>query len=288
VYGVPLTETEYAHSHARARASSRLPELFSADAGQPPVHLPLQIIEDGVETVSRWLQRCLAGPFQIITADAADERHLDILTQAALPHMGRLLLVGSAGWAERLALACQELLAPAQPGVLVVVGSLNAVAIRQVQAALQAGVTVVQYPTASTSPMISETAQDWQSVTQALVSGRPAILWSHSADLQVASHRGGSRILRALAGIVRDILTTTPVSGLAIVGGDTAQAVLRALHASGLVLAGEMLPGIPYGRLLDGPWAGLLTATKAGGFGSDLALCDCLEFLRRQAAPLSR
>jgi D-threonate/D-erythronate kinase len=290
VYGVPLAETEYAHSHTRARASSRLPELFSVDASQSPVHLPLQIIEEGPETVSRWLQHCLAGPSRFITADAADERHLDILTQAALPHVGRLLLVGSAGWAGRLALACQERLAPtpAPPGVLAVVGSLSAVATLQVQAALQAGVTVVQYPTASTPPMVGATAQDWQSVTQALVSGRPAILWSHSGDPQAASHRVGARILRALAGIVRDILATTPVSSLAIVGGDTAQAVLRALHASGLVLTGEMMPGLPYGRLLDGPWAGLLTATKAGGFGSELVLRDCLEFLHRQAAPLSR
>jgi hypothetical protein len=40
--------------------------------------------------------------------------------------------------------------------------------------------------------------------------------------------------------------------------------------------------------LLDGPFAGLLTATKAGGFGADQTLHDCLEFLSRQAAQLNR
>jgi uncharacterized protein YgbK (DUF1537 family) len=71
-----------------------------------------------------------------------------------------------------------------------------------------------------------------------------------------------------------------------IVGGDTAQTVFRALRARGLVLAGEVAPGVPYGRLMSGPFAGLLTATKAGGFGTDTVLEECLTFL--QQAPLSR
>jgi uncharacterized protein YgbK (DUF1537 family) len=66
-----------------------------------------------------------------------------------------------------------------------------------------------------------------------------------------------------------------------LVGGDTAQTVLRALHASGLVLIGEVAPGVPYGRLLNGPFAGLPTATKAGGFGTDTAVEECLQFLQR-------
>ncbi len=68
-----------------------------------------------------------------------------------------------------------------------------------------------------------------------------------------------------------------------IVGGDTAQAVFRALRASGLVLAGEVAPGVPYGRLLSGPFAGLLTATKAGGFGADTVIKECLTFLQQTA-----
>jgi D-threonate/D-erythronate kinase len=102
--------------------------------------------------------------------------------------------------------------------------------------------------------------------------------------MSAASRPAGQRVLRALADIVRDILCTTPVSGLALVGGDTAQAILRALRTSGLMLAGEVAAGMPYGRLWDGPFAGLPTLTKAGGFGADTALTDGLNFLRRWAA----
>jgi uncharacterized protein YgbK (DUF1537 family) len=91
-------------------------------------------------------------------------------------------------------------------------------------------------------------------------------------------------VLRAVADRVRQLLSTTPVGGLMIVGGDTAQTVFRALHASGMVLAGEVSPGVPYGRLLNGPFAGLLTATKAGGFGADTVLEECLKFLQHGSA----
>jgi uncharacterized protein YgbK (DUF1537 family) len=282
VHGVPLAETEYARTQTRAPATSHLVELFATDDGPPPVHLPLRVIEEGVERVAAWLQPYLAGPCRLITADAADEYHLDVLTQAALPHAARLLLVGSAGWAERLALACEERLAymPLRPGVLAVVGSLSSVATRQVQAALQGGATVVRYHSIEAQSAAGEPSQDWQSITQALRGGRAAILWTNPGDVRASSGRAGQQILRAVAGAVRAILSTTPVSGLAIVGGDTAQTVLRALRASGLALAGEIAPGLPYGRLLDGPFAGLPTATKAGGFGTDGALQECLQFLR--------
>jgi uncharacterized protein YgbK (DUF1537 family) len=290
VYGMPLADTEYAHAQTRARASSHLQELFTVDNDQAPVHLPLQVIEAGAEAVISWLQQHLDGPSRLIIADAADERHLDILAQAAMPHAGRLLLVGSAGWAERLALACQERLGhvPPQPGVLAVVGSLSSVATRQVQAASQAGATVVRFSAVVASSTSGETAHDWQAISQTLTRGRAAVIWTNSGDLRPSSGRAGPRVLRALAEAIREILATTPVSALAIVGGDTAQAVFRALHASGLVLAGEVTPGLPYGRLLDGPYAGLLTATKAGGFGADQTLHNCLEFLHRQAAQLNR
>jgi hypothetical protein len=149
-----------------------------------------------------------------------------------------------------------------------------------VQVASQAGMTVVQFPLAISHSIAGEIARDWQALTHALAAGRCAVLWTHPGDLHSAPRSAGRRVLRSVADIVPELLSTTPVSGLGIVGGDTAQAVFRALHTSGLVLVGEVAPGVPYGRLLDGPFAGLPTATKAGGFGADTALVDCLRFLQ--------
>jgi D-threonate/D-erythronate kinase len=282
VYGVPLAETEYSRTRRRSQPTSHLPDLLMAGDDARPIHLPWQVIEGGVEVVAQWLRERLDEPCRLITADAAEERHLDILTQAVLPLAGRVLLVGSAGWAERLARACQRLLAdmPASPGALGVVGSLSAIASRQVEMASKAGVTVVQWASPSAHAMLGDTARDWQSVVHTLAAGRSVLLWTNPGDPRAAAGSAGQRVLRAVADRVRALLSTTPVSGLMIVGGDTAQTVFRALHASGLVLAGEMAPGVPYGRLLHGPFAGLPTATKAGGFGADTVLKECLKFLQ--------
>jgi uncharacterized protein YgbK (DUF1537 family) len=284
--GVPVAETEYAGTQTRTPATSYLPALFAIGDDERPCHLPWRVIEGGAEIVAEWLQQRLAESCQLITTDAADERHLDILTQAVLPLGRRVLLVGSAGWAERLAIACKGLMAAGQtgPGVLGIVGSLSAIATRQVQVASQAGVTVLQFPSPTPAPKTGEIAYDREALTHTLASGRSAVIWTSPSDLRPISRRAGQRALRSLAGVVPELLSTTPMSGLVIVGGETAQAVFRALRTSGLVLAGEVEAGIPYGRLLDGPFAGLPTITKAGGFGVDTTLVDCLLFLPRWAA----
>ena len=286
VNGLPLAETEYGLTQRRSQPTSHLPELLAAGDDARPIHLPWQVINGGVDIVAQWLRERIDESYRLITADAADERHLDILSQAVLPLAGRVLMVGSAGWAERLAMACKGLLAdmPAGPGALGVVGSLSAVASRQVDAASQAGVTVVQWasPLAHAKPGV--TAHDWQSVVRTLSAGRSVVLWTNPGDPRAAARSAGQRVLRTAADSVRQLLSTTPVGGLMIVGGDTAQTVFRALHASGMVLAGEVSPGVPYGRLLNGPFAGLLTATKAGGFGADTVLEECLKFLQHGSA----
>ena len=288
VGGLPLAETEYSRTQRRSQPTSYLPELLAAGDDERPIHLPWQVIDGGVEIVARWLRERVDELCRVITADAADERHLDILTQSVLPLAGRVLLVGSAGWAERLAMACKGLLAdmPAGPGALAVVGSLSVAARRQVNAAAQAGVTVVRWVSPAAHAMPGETGHDWQSVVRTLAAGRSVVLWTTPGDPRAAVRSAGQRMLRTVAERVRELLSMTPVSGLMLVGGDTAQTVFRALHASGLVLTGELAPGVPYGRLMDGPFAGLPTATKAGGFGADPVLQECLSFLQHSSAPV--
>src|SRR4030095_2979860 len=95
----------------RSQPTSHLSDLLMAGDDARPIHLPWQVIDGGVDIVAQWLRERIDEASRLITADAADERHLDILTQAVLPLAGRVLLVGSAGWAERLAMACKGLLA---------------------------------------------------------------------------------------------------------------------------------------------------------------------------------
>ena len=72
---------------------------------------------------------------------------------------------------------------------------------------------------------------------------------------------------RRLADAARARVERSRPGALLLTGGETAIAVLRALGASGLRLAGEIEPGVALGTLVGGPFDGLVLVTKAGGFG---------------------
>jgi uncharacterized protein YgbK (DUF1537 family) len=283
VQGIPLAETEYAPARRRAHAGSTLPELFKAAMGPMPAHLPWTMLEEGVARSRRWIQERVAEACRVITVDAIHEGHLDTLTQAVLALEKRPLLVGSAGWAERLALALGNPLAGHSPwpGTLGVVGSLSAVAARQVRAAAESGATIVQLHTAADDPLRAITTDAWPLLLEALASGQHALIRTTPCAGHPPSRREGPRVLRAVAALVQAVLSAQAVSGLVIVGGETARSVFRALRTSGLALSGQVAAGVPYGRLLGGRFAGLPVVTKAGGFGEDTILRDSLNALQR-------
>jgi uncharacterized protein YgbK (DUF1537 family) len=86
--------------------------------------------------------------------------------------------------------------------------------------------------------------------------------------------------LTSLTGILAD----SRVTGIILTGGDTANLAMRAFKVNGIILAREILPGIPWSRLVGGPADGKPIATKAGGFGQPDALarmCDYLTYRQR-------
>jgi uncharacterized protein YgbK (DUF1537 family) len=65
-----------------------------------------------------------------------------------------------------------------------------------------------------------------------------------------------------------------------VTGGETAIAVLAALRARGLSLAGEVAPGVALGTIVGRPFDGLAVVTKAGGFGDPDTLVRVWEASR--------
>jgi D-threonate/D-erythronate kinase len=87
--------------------------------------------------------------------------------------------------------------------------------------------------------------------------------------------------------VVADAFAAAPAGALILTGGDTASFVLRALGATGIRLAGEIAPGIPWGIAEGGTADGCTVVTKSGGFGQRDALVRAFEFCESQseAAP---
>jgi uncharacterized protein YgbK (DUF1537 family) len=73
-----------------------------------------------------------------------------------------------------------------------------------------------------------------------------------------------------------------PVEALVLTGGDTARAIATRLGAAGISLTGEVVPGMPVGRLLGGELDGSPVVTKAGGFGNDDALLLAIRHVQQR------
>jgi len=72
--------------------------------------------------------------------------------------------------------------------------------------------------------------------------------------------------------------TFAAAAALVLTGGETAAYVLQALHASSILLAGEVAPGVPWGVVEGGHADGCIVVTKSGGLGSRSALAEAIDF----------
>ncbi|MEU2548038.1 four-carbon acid sugar kinase family protein [Streptomyces roseolus] len=245
VRGVRVDESEFARDPAHpvrtADLARLLPEAVRVDAARP------ELLTERVSS---------GGLF---VCSAATDADLDRIV-AAVPDHGSVLWVGSPGLAAALArhhalpgsgADTEQLPFAARP--LVAVGSANPATRRQL--ALLAGRPGAVAAVAA-APL--ETAAD--SLVRIL----------HTPHERRAAP---AELTRELAASVAALAARAPFDGLVLTGGETAEAVLRALGAHGIDLHDEPEPGIARGTL-TGP-AGVPrvpVVVKAGGFGDDRTL----------------
>jgi uncharacterized protein YgbK (DUF1537 family) len=141
--------------------------------------------------------------------------------------------------------------------------SLEGEAKENVEAALRAGRNVIV-------PILWQGPEEERQLTEvlALLSGpQPRYHGALRPCLPQEQGRGESTPEQLSAG------------GLALSGGDTAALVCGLLGAWGILLEGEVETGLPWGRLLGGAAEGMKVCTKAGGFGTESALINAVDFL---------
>lgn len=85
-----------------------------------------------------------------------------------------------------------------------------------------------------------------------------------------------------VASVLRE---TRPVS-LFLTGGDTANAVLKAIGAKGIRLGGEIVPGMVHGTLMGGLIDRLPIITKAGAFRKRDTLVALHEYWETKSLPV--
>ena len=276
---------QYAHGQPVGSGSTPNPVLTSdlsvlfRGCGLPLRRLSLDALRSG--QARKIFRSPDAG---LIVADAEDDTELFALAGLAL-EAGLSMFCGSAGLAGALARWLPVPSGAALPfarvagGVLGVAGSRHAVTAGQVAAALRRGIAVIEFDPDGEPGHRADCAAR---AGQLLAGGRDVILSTCASSDSPLGPGGVAERLGRLAG---EVACQGRVGGLVLTGGEVAMAVLTALEARGLVLQGELLPGIPRGSLRGGSCPGLAVITKAGGFGRKDALVRAVQSLKGDIEP---
>ena len=277
VHGVPLTETEFFHDAVCPARESCVPTLMARQTRRSVSHLPLEVIRQGEESIRRALQDCTTD---LMVADAVEMGHLHALARAALHMPQPWLCCGSAGlgegWIEALGFERSAKLlhwTPRAGPVLVVAGSRHPATARQLrEAQAHRGLDLV-----CLSPKEEADGAEWSHAWRILAEGRHMALtttfspYSPGEEVDAVIHLG-----QAAARVCANM----GILGLILTGGDTADAVCGAMGMAAMQVVGEVQPGIPAARGIGGQGDGLRLVTKAGGFGHELALVQCIDFIQ--------
>ena len=310
VHGVLLAETAFAHDPVAPVTESHLPTLLARQSRRRVGHLPLTVVEQGVDAVVAALG---AESGSIVAADAVEARHLRTLALALQRMPDAWLPCGSAGLAEEWPQAL-GLSRPAQAPVpwppdtrpvLVVAGSRHPVTLRQLQRAESDGhLQLVHLSLWEPGETEAQQAEAPPSVgfedagaSRSIVGRRAADGLLHASQEALSGLRAGRNVAltlsfgayaagqqqataEALAQAAAWVLERVDLAGLFVTGGDTLRALCHTLDATALRILGEVQPGAPAGRLLGGLGLEARVVTKAGAFGDDLTITRSIQFIQ--------
>jgi uncharacterized protein YgbK (DUF1537 family) len=266
VDGQPAHLSPVGRDPAYPGPTSDVADIVRSGATRPVSRLSLPCVRGGAEDVARALG---AAAGHIIVADAETEADLDTIAAAAhaLPD---LVLAGSAGLARAVAATLGHA-GPPPPlpegrAWLILAGSLHPTTRAQVRVLDAAGVIGVR---------LDGGEPDISALTAALEGGRPVFIATSDAAARAPGARGETAA--RLARLAMQVLARTRPDLVAVTGGETAIALLHALGAARLELAGAPASGLALGdAVIDGASV-LPLLTKAGGFGTPDLFCTLLK-----------
>jgi uncharacterized protein YgbK (DUF1537 family) len=284
VNSVPITETEFSKDPRFPILTSEVREWMKGQSKLRSAHLGGEVISQGWEAILSGVEGHLRQGVRIFTFDCSSASDLGAIAEAGLQMKRRPLFVGSAGLAERVAegLSSRK---RGEAGCLVIAGSLSRVTSEQVRYAVENGAHLISLPDGFWSEqrkgkrMVQRIAQE---ASDALAEGKGVVIWTQSGEAQPTSLDAAKtdQINHFLSELTQTVMAKTEIRGLVLTGGETASAILSAFGAHGLRLEAEVLPAIPFGRIVGGSQEGLGVVTKAGGFGKPEALAKSIEFIK--------
>lgn len=300
LHQIPLQTTEIARDPVAPVTESRLDYLLKAQSKYTVSHVTLSDVLGGPEQLINRLNEYCRNGSRLISFDATEAAHLEVVAKAVHGSGKNVLWVGSAGLAEALPAVYSLPVRAAQPWqqsrglpVLVVCGSVSNVTANQIAAFLtQPDSALVEVDAARLIDQAAEEIDRCVKMAQDLLRQNlnTAIVSPHHRDKIAAAYACGEKLgLEPAAvseqvargiGLITRQLADAPIEGLFLTGGDTAVNVCYALGAASMEVFCEVSTGIPFGRLSSGPYRGLKVVTKAGAFGDEQAIIRSVAMIR--------
>ncbi|MEJ5358570.1 MAG: four-carbon acid sugar kinase family protein [Desulfobacterales bacterium] len=288
--GRPVAETEMARDPVFPVTESLLPAWIARSSRRPVAHVGFRALEAGEEAAAVEIRRLLEKGAVHVCFDALEERHLELIASLALRRFPRVLPCGSAGLAAALVRGAGPAVpaspaAPLRPpaggtGILWVCGSASERLREQADRIGASGGVHAE----TLAPEILGGPQKSASAGAALARAADALARGDLLLRLPPPGEGGRAadpavLVEGLSRFVAQLMAQAAPRGLFLSGGDTAAAVLERLDAHAVCLEREVASGIVAGRILGGPYAGLLVVTKAGSFGPPEALVELRQRL---------
>jgi uncharacterized protein YgbK (DUF1537 family) len=219
----------------------------------------------------------------IFVVDAETDDHLESIARAALS-AGICLLAGSAGLARALVRVANLEPGATPPSwrpaagrpILAILGTQHQATARQIERAAGTGICVIQPDQQSLDEPDGRLDDAIATVELEVRAGRHVILTTAGRQ---SSPLGPAAIAERLSTVLDSAIVRATIGGMMISGGDVAAAACDCLGTTAIWLRGEVRPAIPWGTLAGGALSGVPIVTKAGSFGDDSTLIDCIEHL---------
>ena len=320
VAGLPLEQTDAARDPLCPVHQSYLPDILSEQSSPNIVgYLPLSLVIDGAGPIRQKLMELLAERKKLILADACSDIDLEQIALAinALPNDMRVLPCGSAGLAKAMTKKLQQrrerlqndmfdedmvqpqaVQLPHRP-ILMMIGSMSSVSRIQIETLLahskDYGLKGNIHHLPLTHSQIFKETPIFPLIEEAIVllNAGQNVLLTTSYPAQVteecqayATQQGLSpldmaqKINRLFSEMALQITTDCPTH-LVLSGGETANAVCKAIGSQYLKLMGEVETSIT----LCHDQLERYIVTKSGGFGERTTLLNILKTLEEMSEP---
>ncbi|EIW17409.1 MULTISPECIES: four-carbon acid sugar kinase family protein [Pelosinus] len=293
LHGVPLSETEVGKDPKTPVSESVLPSLLRQQTSMLVGHIGIFELSGGEDAIAAAIQRHLAQGCRVISCDAWQEEHFQLVAGAAFRISQNVLWAGSAGLAECLPqlFGWNEKYFLSAPS-LVIVGSISSVTRGQIRQLLGKGHELVEVEIADYLPWQENGAMPHlQKALSLLKRGKNVILASgYQPEAVERAKAAGEKLgmsplevsqsaAQILGFMGAAILHQQEVTGVVLTGGDTAVSVCHALGVKGIRILEEVAPAIPLGKMVTQEGKTLWVVTKAGAFGNPDALVNATQKL---------